>query len=58
VVTAPGRYKVRAEKSRPLRGKFSMVLAVNVLDMVGSVVSRMGAAAETLTVSFELPTSA
>ncbi len=33
-----------------------MVLAVNVLEMVGSVVFSMGAAAETLTVVEELPT--
>jgi hypothetical protein len=56
VLTAPGTYKVSAEKSRPLSGKFSMVLAVKVLSRVISEVLRMGAAAETLTVAEELPT--
>jgi hypothetical protein len=56
VVTAPGIYKVTAEKSWPFKGKFSIVLAVNVLANVVSVVSRMGDAAETFTVVAELPT--
>src|ERR1700722_16501185 len=56
VLTEPGTYRVTAEKSRPFRGRFSMVLAVKVLEMVGSLVFRIGAAAETLTVVAELPT--
>ena len=55
VLTAPGTYSVRAEKSSPFKGKFWMVFAVKVLLSVASFVLRMGAASETLTVVETVP---
>ena len=56
VSTAPGTYKVRAEKSSPFNGKFWIVLEVNVLSSVALSVFRIGAAADTFTVVDALPT--
>ena len=42
VLTAPGTYSVRAEKSSPFRGKLWIVFAVKVPLRVGSLVLRIG----------------
>ncbi len=57
VLTAPGTYKVSAEKSRPFKGKFEIVFAVNKLPSEASFVFKIGEAAVTSTVVEPPPTS-
>ena len=50
VLTDPGMYSVKAEKSSPFNGKLRIAFAVIVLPSVALLVFRIGAAAETFTV--------